>query len=165
MVRAVDSPSAHGLPPVPYNKPAAAVYFVCVVMVLNVLFMNLVISVLVARFRELKKEFDGSALMTASQQQWANATRLLHTVQLTSSVKQPSGCFRKFLFRLCTHTEHAHGPAYETSLTAEFRLQLAHFILAQVLAAQRCESIPVVAGERRQVMERPQHTFRRHGRS
>ena len=52
------------------------------------------------------------------------------------------------------HTEHAHGPAYDTSLILEFRLQLAHFILVQVLAAQWCESNTVVAGERRQVMER-----------
>ena len=78
---------------------------------------------------------------------------------------QPVDVLHDELFRLCTHTEHAHGPAYETSLTLEFRLQLAHFILVQVLAAQRCESITVVAGERRQVMERSQHTFRRHGRS
>ena len=41
-------------------------------------------------------------------------------------------------------------------MTLEFRLQLADSILVQVLAAQRCESITVVAGERRQVMERSQ---------
>ena len=78
---------------------------------------------------------------------------------------QPVDVLHDELFRLCTHTEHAHGPAYETSLTLKFRLQLAHFILVQVLAAQRCESITVVAGERRQVMERSQHTVRRDGRS
>ena len=63
------------------------------------------------------------------------------------------------------HTENAHGAGYGTSLYIEFRLQLAHFILVQVLATQRCKSITVIAGKRRQVMKRPQHTIRRHGGS
>ena len=90
---------------------------------------------------------------------------LAHTTLGLYLDNQPVDVLHEELLRVCTHTEHEHGPAYETSLTLEFRLQLAHFILVQVLAAQRCESITVVAGERRQVMERCQHTFRRDGRS
>ena len=50
-------------------------------------------------------------------------------------------------------------------LRIQLRIQLAQIILVHVLAAQRCASITVLGGERRQVMERFQHTFRRHGRS
>ena len=39
---------------------------------------------------------------------------------------QPVDVLHDFRFWLCTHTEHAHGPAYGTSLTLDVRLQLAH---------------------------------------
>ena len=90
---------------------------------------------------------------------------LAHTTFGLYLHNQPVDVLHDELFRLCTHTEHAHGPAYETSLPLEFRLQLAHVILVQVLAAQRCESITGGTGERRQVMERCQDAFRRDGRS
>ena len=90
---------------------------------------------------------------------------LAHTTFSLYLHNQPVDVLHDLRIRVPRHTEHAHGAAYETTLTFEFRLQLAHFILVHVLAAQRCESITVVTGERRQLMERCQHTFRRDGRS
>lgn len=85
MTHAVNSPWEPGEPPVEGNKPWAALYFCLSIAVLQFLCFNLCISTLITRFRALKAEYNGSALLTHKQVQQQTLDRLLRIVRLEVS--------------------------------------------------------------------------------
>ena len=80
------------------NKPEAALYFMLVVVLCAFFSLNLIVSVVVDKFNEIKAEKDGSAFQTEEQSLWFNNQRNLNRIQLTPTYPTPKQWFRRFSF-------------------------------------------------------------------
>ena len=103
MVATVNAADEMDRAPVVGNRPLAALYFVAAIASLRFLCANLVASVLISRFRALKAEFNGSALLTHQQVQSQNSQRLLDFVRLAPSLKAPQNPLGQRLFAVAQH--------------------------------------------------------------
>ena len=69
----------------------------------GILGLNIYISVLLVGFQKVKQELSGEAKLTELQKQWLRVKSLICEMEPEAKKKPPSNCFKKLLFRVCTH--------------------------------------------------------------
>ena len=65
--------------------------------------LNFYISILLVGFRKAKEKFSGEAKLTELQKQWLRVKSLICEMEPEPKKKPLSNCFKKLLFRVCTH--------------------------------------------------------------
>ena len=85
------------------NRPEACLYFALIVVLCAFFSLNLIVSVIVDKFNEIKDEKDGSAFQTEEQSLWLSNERNLSRIQLTPTYSAPQHWFRKISFHVVEH--------------------------------------------------------------
>ena len=85
------------------NNPFSAVYFCVIVVLCSFFSLNLIVSVVVGNFNEIKAEKDGSAFQTEEQTLWLNNERNLSRIQLDPTYAAPANWFCKISFYVAEH--------------------------------------------------------------
>jgi hypothetical protein len=81
-----------------YQAPEAAVFFGLAVIVNSFFALNLFVGVVIDQFNRLKKEYDGSALLTEAQVKEREAQRFIRKVNLEPNPVRPGNCIRSIAF-------------------------------------------------------------------
>ena len=89
-----------GIAPERNDYSGAAVFFLMWMIVGSFLSINLFVGAIVDNFNRIKKESDGSALMTPEQQQWADAIKAMANNSAQKAPKPPRGGPRLAAFNL-----------------------------------------------------------------
>jgi len=81
---------------------SASLFFVAWIFFGGFFALNLFVGAIVDNFTRIKAETDGSATMTAGQQQWVNTLKEMQTLKAARAMKPPDGPFRRRLYELVT---------------------------------------------------------------
>jgi hypothetical protein len=85
-----------------YNQ-AVALYYIVVIIVCNFLMLNVFVGVVIDNYNRMKREGDGSGLLTNDQKLWVEAMKMMMQSNPDRNLKEPSGPLRKSLFSLVTN--------------------------------------------------------------
>eukprot|EP01060_Flectonema_neradi_P030270 TRINITY_DN4362_c0_g1_i7.p1 TRINITY_DN4362_c0_g1~~TRINITY_DN4362_c0_g1_i7.p1 ORF type:complete len:1713 (+),score=278.96 TRINITY_DN4362_c0_g1_i7:1641-6779(+) len=80
------------------SSPANALFFITFMVIGNFFALNLFIGLLIDRFTTLRKELEGSALLTQAQQEWVRSQKGLSKIQLEPRPPRPEDSFRSHCF-------------------------------------------------------------------
>ena len=87
---------------IPYNRPAAGLYFIGVIMIMGFFVFNIIISVVVDSFNRIKRDEETNALLTADQVVWVRKRRLMSRFPLKANMRPPESNFHRSIFDLVT---------------------------------------------------------------
>eukprot|EP00760_Papus_ankaliazontas_P038473 PhM_4_TR9136/c0_g1_i2/m.34611 len=85
-------------------RPENMIFFLVFIMMGTMYTGNLFVSVLVQKFDEARRRHDGSALLTAEQNECIRGLRLMRKIKLYSLPQPPTNMFRRWCFNLCEYT-------------------------------------------------------------
>ncbi|ETO18858.1 hypothetical protein RFI_18382 [Reticulomyxa filosa] len=90
---------------VPFHRPEAAVYFVCVALIGGFFLWNILVSVVVDSFMRIKKEEETTGLVTQDQAIWIQTRRYVERFPLLNSLKEPHAKWRQLITTLLFEEE------------------------------------------------------------
>ncbi|KAJ9464281.1 Voltage-dependent calcium channel type D subunit alpha-1 [Diplonema papillatum] len=84
------------------RHPVKSIYFVCFVIAGSFFAINLFVGLLIDRFNDLKRQLDGSALLTQEQRDWVRYNKTMRRIKLKPKTITVLGC-RGAVNRFVTH--------------------------------------------------------------
>ena len=71
-------------------------------MIVAITALNFLVSAVLINYRRVKEELSGEKDLTRIEKQWLSLRTYIHSLEPRKK-EQPGNCFRRTLFRLCTH--------------------------------------------------------------
>ncbi|KAJ9451264.1 Sodium channel protein 60E [Diplonema papillatum] len=87
------------------RNPFNALFFICFMVVGNFFALNLFIGLLIDRFTLLRKQLEGSAFLTESQQEWVKSQKSLSRMTLEPRPQCPERGIRRYIFKIVAHPQ------------------------------------------------------------
>eukprot|EP01138_Halocafeteria_seosinensis_P014026 gb/GECG01014323.1/.p1 GENE.gb/GECG01014323.1/~~gb/GECG01014323.1/.p1 ORF type:complete len:1981 (+),score=157.66 gb/GECG01014323.1/:1-5943(+) len=99
MYKAVDS-TGQSTGPEEQHNPSAAIWFILVQMIFNFFLLEVFTGVVVDYYQSLRREAEGSGLLTKEQLRWVNSVRQMASSKPKRAFIPPNGRFRTWMYMI-----------------------------------------------------------------